>query len=81
MPIIKSAKKKLHQDQKRYAVNRITLNKMKQAVRLATIEPKLKNIQTAYSAIDSAAKKKVIAKNTAARLKSKVSRKINSKKI
>ncbi len=78
MPIIQSAKKKLRQDKKRKMVNNrynraidTALNQLKKAKDKKKI-PAL--IRKAYSVIDKAAKKKVIHKNKANRLKGMVSR-------
>lgn len=68
MPIIKSAKKKLRQDKSRHARNRSVRKGVKRAIKKATA----KTVSTAYSAIDKAAKKGVIHKRKAARLKSRV---------
>lgn len=70
MPILKSAKKKFKQDKKRAGVNKIYRKSLRQAVKLARKEKTAKAIRLAYSALDKAAKKKVIHRNKAARLKS-----------
>jgi len=78
MPIIKSAKKKLRQDKKRTARNETYKKNYKEAVK-AVLEKKGKDVKKtlkkAYSKIDKAAKKGIIHKNKAARLKSRVARK------
>lgn len=78
MPIIKSAKKKLRQDKKRRTVNSRYEKAVKSAMtKLKKAKDKKKRaelIRKAYSVIDRAAKKKVIHKNKASRLKSMVSR-------
>lgn len=74
MPIIQSAKKKLHQDKQGHTENLLTKNAMKQAIRLAHKEFSQKTLKVAFSAIDTAAKKKVIHDNKAARLKSQLAR-------
>lgn len=71
MPIRASAKKKLRQDKKRRIRNRDVLEKMKKALRIARTKPTPKNLASAASSIDTAAKKGVIHKNKAARLKSR----------
>lgn len=73
MPIIKSAKKKLRQDKKRRLLNLIYKRKYKQALKEAKKNSRKKNIAKAYSALDKAAKKNIIHKNKAARLKSQIS--------
>jgi len=78
MPIIKSAKKKLKQDKKRRILNlrylksyRVAINKLKTA---KTTEKIAKMVSSAYSKIDKAAKKNIIHKNKAARLKATVAK-------
>jgi len=84
MPIIKSAKKDLRQNKKRRLENLKVKNKMKDQIKKLKSfisEGKKKEAQEilnqTYKAIDKAAKKRVIKKNTAARKKSKLSKMIN----
>ncbi|MBU1499326.1 30S ribosomal protein S20 [Patescibacteria group bacterium] len=72
MPILKSAIKKLKQDKKRTAVNKVYRENLRQAVKQARKEKTAKAVRLAYSALDKAAKQKVIHKNKAARLKSRL---------
>lgn len=74
MPITDSAYKKLRQDKKRRAYNKRALENMKDAVRSARAHLTPKTQAQAFSAIDQAAKKHVIHKNTAARLKSRLTK-------
>lgn len=69
MPVIKSAKKKLRQDKKRTAQNDKFVDAMKASVKEARRKPTAENIKKAFSATDKAAKKFVVHKNKAARLK------------
>jgi len=78
MPNIKSAQKKLRQDRKRtqrnnlyYGAIKKTLHSIKKSVGKKDGSAELKK---AYSIIDKAAKRKVIHKRKAARLKSRVSK-------
>lgn len=80
MPIIKSAIKKMHQDIRRTRENKHITDSMKEAIRTYRKSPSAKNLQTAYSALDRAVKKRVIHKNRAARLKSRLATKIKSQK-
>ncbi len=75
MPITKGAKKKLRQDEFRKQKNRATLTAMKTAVKIARTSPTPKHLEIAYSSLDTAAKKKAIHKNRAARLKSRLAKK------
>lgn len=72
MPIIKSAQKKLDQDKKRYEVNNLVRKQFKKAVKTARENPTIATISEAYSKLDTAAKKRIIHKNRAARLKSRL---------
>ena len=72
MPIIKSAKKKLKQDERRTAVNKKYREKMRVALKEARLKKTKKAVQLAYQALDRAAKRKVIHKSKAARLKSRL---------
>ena len=72
MPILKSAIKKLKQDKKRTRVNKVYRENLRRAVKLARKEKSAKAVKLAYSALDKAAQQKVIHKNKAARLKSRL---------
>ena len=81
MPNLKSAKKKARQDVKRKARNRNyskqiddIMNNMKTGKQV-----KADSVSKAYSAIDRAAKKHIIHKNKADRMKRRVSRLIAKK--
>ena len=70
MPIIKSAIKRMKQTTVRRARNVETKKSVKTAVRAFTDKPSAKTLSEAQSAIDTAVKKKVLGKGTAARRKS-----------
>lgn len=70
MPVTQSAKKALRRDKRRTIINRRIKEKMKTALKKAKERPTNQNLALAYSALDRAAKKKIIHKNKAARLKS-----------
>ncbi|MBI4049216.1 MAG: 30S ribosomal protein S20 [Candidatus Doudnabacteria bacterium] len=79
MPNTKSAIKAARQNIKRRVTNLVALDKIKKAVKQAR---KLKTPQAltdAFSALDKAAKKHIIHKNTASRLKSRLSKLIAKK--
>lgn len=79
MPVIKSAKKKLRQDKRRTAVNKRYRDELRSALKKARERKTKKAIQEAYRALDRAAKKHVIHKNKAARLKSRLVKLVKSK--
>lgn len=76
MPIIKSAKKKLKQDKVRRGRNQAIAKTYKKTLKKVIKKSKMsvKDIALAYSKIDKAAKKRVIHKKKAARLKSRIAK-------
>jgi small subunit ribosomal protein S20 len=81
MPIIKSAKKRVKQAEKRRKRNypirstmKTHIKKVLEAAKAGKKEEAEKLIKTAYKIIDTAAKKHIIHKNNAARKKSRLAR-------
>ena len=74
MPILKHAKKKLRQDKKRTIKNKKLKDVYKSFVKKAKEGKSDKALSKAFSAVDKAAKKNVLSKNKAARLKSSLSK-------
>lgn len=74
MPVTKSAKKKLRQDKKRRERNKKLINLFKNLIKKAKKQPSEKAIRAAVGALDKAAKRNVIHKNKAARLKSSIAK-------
>lgn len=74
MPIIKSAKKKMRRDKRRTLINRKIRQQMKLAVKKMRQKPSKKTFQEASRFLDRAAKKGVIHKGKASRLKSRLSK-------
>lgn len=74
MPVIKSAKKKLRQDKKRERTNKILRTAFRDAVKKARKSKTSENIIRAVKLTDKVAKKKLIHKNKAARIKSSLSK-------
>lgn len=64
----------MRQDKKRTARNLITKDRFKAAVKTFRKNPTEKNLALAYRFLDRAAKKAVIHKNKAARLKSRMAK-------
>lgn len=75
MPIIKSAIKKVRKDKTRTVRNKKRENALKLAVKQARASKGAKQLQAAFSALDKAAKVKLIHPNKAARIKSRLSKK------
>lgn len=71
----KSAEKKARQSERRRLENKAVKSKLKSTLKRTTGE----NLSTAYSVIDRAAKKAIIHKNTAARMKSRLAVRMNKK--
>lgn len=80
MPITASAKKALRQDRRRAIINKRIKRKIKEALKKARQKPTKKTLAEAASALDRAAKKKIIHKNKAARLKSRLAKLPKTKK-
>lgn len=79
MPIIKSAKKKLKQDKKKTAVNKVhevALNKALKGFEADLKNKKKVTLDKIFSVIDKGVSKKLIAKNKAARLKSRFAKRL-----
>lgn len=79
MPITTSAKKALRQSEGRRARNRIWKEKLKDAVKKVALEKSPASVSYAYKIIDKSAKKGLIKKNKAARLKSRLAKLISKK--
>lgn len=74
MPILKSAIKKLKADKRREKENLKVKQAYKKALKQARAKKSVKAVSAAFSVLDRAAKKKVIHKNKASRLKSRLAR-------
>lgn len=79
MPVTKSAKKKLRKDKARTQKNKKIKNLFKSAVKKAQKGKTEKLVKEAIKLADKAAKKNIIHRNKAARLKSKLSKLVNKK--
>ena len=80
MPVTKSAAKALRNQKRKRKYNLRAKKKAKEAIKRFKDSPNEKNLQTAYSAIDKAAKRNVYHQNKAARLKSQLAKKLPKKK-
>lgn len=74
MPVIKSAKKKLKVDKKRASANKKVKVLVEKALKKAYKTPTPKSVQNAFSVVDKAVKNRIIHKNKASRLKSRLSK-------
>ena len=70
MPVTKQAKKKLRKDIRREKKNSVLKSEFKKVVKSTKKSPTAKKLSEATKIIDKAAKKNIIHKNKAARLKS-----------
>ena len=80
MPITSSAIKTLRRDRRRLKTNQTIKRRIKAALKKVVNQPNVKNLSNAFTILDRAAKKKLIHKNKAARLKSRLSKKIPTAK-
>ena len=74
MPVTKSAKRALRGSKRKESINKLIVSGLEVAVRQAQKSKNSAKIVTAVSLVDRAAKKKVIHKNKAARIKSQLSK-------
>jgi len=80
MPQTTGAIRKLRADKKKTAVNAMIRTTYKQEVAKFKKKPTVKGLTALFSKIDRAAKKKVIHKNKASRLKSRLSKLVSKKR-
>lgn len=76
MPVTKQAIKKVRQDKRKAAYNLRSKKAYKEAVKKFLKKPAADTLKVAFQALDKAAKTNVIHKNKAARLKSRLSKKL-----
>lgn len=74
MPVTKTAKRALRGSKNKTEVNKILIKRLEIALRVAKKTKKDKAITEAGSLADKAAKKKIIHKNKASRIKSQLSK-------
>jgi small subunit ribosomal protein S20 len=74
MPVTKTAKRALRGSAKKESVNKIIVSSLEASVRAARKSKTAEKILKAFSLADRAAKKKVIHKNKAARIKSQLAK-------
>ncbi len=79
MPITTSAKKALRQSYRRRERNQAWKEKLKEGVKKATSEKSPASLSAAYKIIDKSAKKGLIKKNKAARMKSRLAKLLKKK--
>jgi small subunit ribosomal protein S20 len=74
MPVTKTAKRALRGSRAKEIINKLTISKLEAAVRQARNTKNEEKILKAVSLADRAAKRKVIHKNKAARIKSQMAK-------
>jgi small subunit ribosomal protein S20 len=79
MPIIKSAIKKLRSDEKKAKFNKATKTKAKTAIDAFKKALTPENLSAVFSMVDKAAKKGVLKKGKANRIKARLSKKVSPK--
>ena len=80
MPNIKSAIKRVKVNATKHEANVVPKGSMKTAVKKVEKNATVENLNTANKRIDKAVNKGVITKNKAARLKSRLTKKVNESK-
>lgn len=73
MPVTKSVKKALRSSKRKAAINKPIRTFFKTKVKIAREKPSAGSLSQAYSALDKAAKKKIIHQKKANRLKKRLS--------
>ena len=79
MPVHKSAEKRLRQSQNANLRNRAVKSQIKTVVKKVETSLDEKDLKKAVSLLDKAGRKKVIHKNVASRVKSRLTRLVNQK--
>jgi small subunit ribosomal protein S20 len=80
MPVTKTAKRARRSSQRKELVNKVIKTKLDVAIRVAKKAKDKKSVSAAIALTDKAAKKNLIHKNKASRLKSSLSRLLSEKK-
>lgn len=80
MPVTVSAKRALRKDRKRNLVNNRIRTKLRLSIKQFKLDSSTIDLSQVYSVIDTAAKKNILHKNKAARLKSQLSQIQSSQK-
>ncbi|MBR2651532.1 30S ribosomal protein S20 [bacterium] len=78
MANIKSNEKSLRKNTKRHENNHAQLSKMRTIVKKTRVNPSNEKLNEAYKVVDTVARKKIIHKNKANRLKSRLAKKSSS---
>lgn len=81
MPVTKSAKRALRGSARKQSINKLIVSKLETAIRIAKKSKISTKILSAMSLTDKAAKKKVIHKNKAARIKSRLAKLMPTKPL
>lgn len=80
MPILKNAIKALKSQKKKNVFNNLVRAKMRGELKSFVVKPTKDDLNQVYSIVDKAAKKKIIHKNKAARIKSKMQKLVGEPK-
>lgn len=79
MPVTKTAKRALRGSKNKTSINKLLIKRLEIAIRLARKTKTSEKITSASSLADRAAKKKIIHKNKASRIKSQLSKLVSEK--
>ncbi len=80
MPVTKTARRALRGSKNKASVNKAIINRLEVAIRMAKTSKTVQKVVAAVSLADRAAKKRVIHKNKASRIKSQLSKIVDGKK-
>ena len=81
MPITKSVKKALRQSEKKRKKNNAFKTKLRKIIKSFLAKPDQNGLKQTYSILDKAGKKHIYHKNKVSRLKSRFSKKIETKTV
>jgi small subunit ribosomal protein S20 len=74
MPVTKQAEKKLRRDKKQQKINAVQRVRLRDGMKLMRKNPTKKHLQEVFILLDKAVKLRIVHKNKAARLKSRLSK-------
>ncbi len=80
MPVTRSAKKALRQNKRRHARNLVQQKILKETIKKYKKSPSTEALSAVYQQLDKAAKNNLLKKNTASRLKSRLTKLLAAKR-
>lgn len=74
MPVTKTAKRALRSSKEKETINKIIMSRLEAAIRTASKDKREVSVRKAVSLVDRASKKRIIHKNKASRVKSRLAK-------